>query len=948
MKKSIRRVVAATIALLCHGWSLPAQSAPSNDPALEQPRLAAEAEAPNPIPLGDENVPSMYSGILTPEQADAYSLELQQARLLDPNASIEVIDPLGPQPKGIIYSETIEGQLKFYTYGKDGTKEYFPPTSSVNFTIAHSQDIQAVVEGISSVAKSQSASLIFALLTPKRSLLDIANVATQAVVYAVSGTPPQCPPSGSDNCSIVATYGQMTGPSIPDTHVFANLGYDYAPTVMWDEGKYKIWWCGSEGTHGDHILYAESSAVGSIPPFNQGTWTYYGSVFAPLGPLPPPPAAPTNGYTGAEFDAGLTCDPSVVKVGGMYYMYYGGLPLTTYVPWSNTTRIGAAYSIDGKTWHRWTTLTGAPHGSPIISTHIAGASLPTYYGSGHPSVVFVNGYFYMSFDDDTGATHPGQYALRSTDPFFQTEVDEWQRCGTGCSQWVPLGGAPTTAHTYTGSYNVDWSYSQSTHEWVVSINGIGVIDPTELEARGTHSSIRVFDKSLLTETHPVAHVQAQWVDGPGIATYSNGAMLQTANCDTHWIRVLRGGRDWPNANHAACETNFHNFLATDGVLDPTNKASYKAAYIPCVDMSYEGWDLSTGISWCRANYAGALVIDDYDGDKVSDPVVWRPSSGVWWTRKSSSNQQHGEQWGVSTDQPIFGADFDGDRIADHAYKRPSNSTYYILPSTGTCQPPLVPHVSTRGCSWNSGWTSTDIPVPADYDGDGKTDIAARSVGGGLHYIPSSGGACPAPFTSATYSGVAGCSATAGTTGDKPLVGDYNGDGRTDIAWHSPSGGSPPTAQIWVRLTGGGTCPPYFATSGSNCYTNTFLTTDVPVTGDFDGDGISDIMWWDTAGLRFNTWGLSAITCPVNFTNAGTYCYLPFGLSGDVPLGKQFNPQPEVEPTVWRPNISGFSWWFTNRTNSSSPVGIFWNASLPAPNAFETQWGLPSDRVEGLR
>jgi len=92
--------------------------------------------------------------------------------------------------------------------------------------------------------------------------------------------------------------------------------------------------------------------------------------------------------------------------------------------------------------------------------------------------------------------------------------------------------------------------------------------------------------------------------------------------------------------------------------------------------------------------------------------------------------------------------------------------------TSNCINSLVPlSAGVPGVPYGVGWGGdlNDVPVTGDYDGDGKTDIAVyRTTTGGWYIIPTGGGT---PY---------GLS-WGGDSSDKPIPGDYDGDGITDIA-----------------------------------------------------------------------------------------------------------------------------------------------------------------------
>ncbi len=103
-------------------------------------------------------------------------------------------------------------------------------------------------------------------------------------------------------------------------------------------------------------------------------------------------------------------------------------------------------------------------------------------------------------------------------------------------------------------------------------------------------------------------------------------------------------------------------------------------------------------------------------------------------------------------------------------------------------------------------------MTGDYDGDGKADVAIFAPSSGQWYIRYS-----STGTGPVWSW--------GASGDIPVPADYDGDNITDVAIFAPSSG-----QWYIRYSSTGTGPVWsWGASG-----------DIPVPADYDGDGKADI------------------------------------------------------------------------------------------------------------
>jgi hypothetical protein len=156
---------------------------------------------------------------------------------------------------------------------------------------------------------------------------------------------------------------------------------------------------------------------------------------------------------------------------------------------------------------------------------------------------------------------------------------------------------------------------------------------------------------------------------------------------------------------------------------------------------------------------------------------------------SSTGAMQVQQWGEPSDIPVPG-DYDGDGKTDFAVWRPSTGQWWILPSsTG----------QMRVQQWG---LPGDIPVPDDYDGDHKTDIAVwRPSTGEWRLVPSSTGSMQVQRW--------------GQAGDQPVLGDYDGDGKTELGVWRPT-----TGEWWIRRL----------SDGASQVQQWGLPGDIPVSG----------------------------------------------------------------------------------------------------------------------
>ncbi|WP_139320650.1 beta-xylosidase [Saccharomonospora sp. CUA-673] len=306
-----------------------------------------------------------------------------------------------------------------------------------------------------------------------------------------------------------------------------------------------MWWCsqyGSAPPPGDDILYAR--AEGLHGPFR--------------GPGGGKPEAVLSGSPG-NFDGKHTCDPSVIRVGGVYHLYYTGAAGSH----AHGNAIGLATSTDGRSWRK--------SDEPVVDA-AHDIERDNTYGVGQPAAVHVDGWFYLMFTDTTGEAAgwngAGQFVLRAQEPTFSGNV---QALGPDGFADVDSPEAPRQK-SVVDAFSADLM-------WIDAMDAFAIAHQTD---DGT--SFTFWNSDFTAQPYEPVVLPVPWREGPGFVRTGEGHARISAEdpCGRVPLDVMQATRigkaDAPTdlrhfgtdvTGFDGCTTENGALAALDGVMMPS-------------------------------------------------------------------------------------------------------------------------------------------------------------------------------------------------------------------------------------------------------------------------------------------------------------------------------------------------------------------------------------------
>jgi hypothetical protein len=198
-------------------------------------------------------------------------------------------------------------------------------------------------------------------------------------------------------------------------------------------------------------------------------------------------------------------------------------------------------------------------------------------------------------------------------------------------------------------------------------------------------------------------------------------------------------------------------------------------------VRYNGLGWADGItSFYYGNPGDYPLMGDWNCNGTKTPGQYRQSNGLVYLRNTNTQGGHDIRFffGNPGDIPIVG-DFNNDGCDTVSIYRPSSQTFFIINKLGQNDGGL----GAADFSYVFG-NPGDKPFVGDFDGDGIDTVGLHRESTGLVY-----------FRNRHSQGNADAQFIFGNPGDKIFAGDWNGNGQDSVGIYRPGSGT-----VYLRFT----------------------------------------------------------------------------------------------------------------------------------------------------
>jgi hypothetical protein len=234
---------------------------------------------------------------------------------------------------------------------------------------------------------------------------------------------------------------------------------------------------------------------------------------------------------------------------------------------------------------------------------------------------------------------------------------------------------------------------------------------------------------------------------------------------------------------------------------------------------------------------------DFDGDKKTDSLFYYGSNGDWFMGLSDGTNLTWHKAGntstlgdmIDGKHAFYSGDFNGDGKTDVLIYGNADGSFRLGSSDGVN---ITFSLMNNASGFGDLLDGTRRTFTGDFTGDGKTDVLFYYNGDGKWWLGASTGSGLSwnnPYTNTGFGNL--------LDGNHSFyIGDFTGDGKADVVFYNNGDG-----HWWLGVSDGTNIAFHQASDTSSSFGNMLDPSRHLTTGDFNGDGKLDMVFYNSDG-----------------------------------------------------------------------------------------------------